>query len=89
MKNWIITIIGVILLNLIVEIILSESNLSSFIKKIFSIISVLLIISPITKLLNFDNINLYNIVFDSSYLDYPFGNYDVYIENYLKARVHV
>ena len=85
MKNWIITIIGVILLNLIVEIILSESNLSSFIKKIFSIISVLLIISPITKLLNFDNINLYNIVFDSSYLDYSFGNYDVYIENYLKA----
>ena len=85
MKNWIITIIGVILLNLIVEIILSESNLSSFIKKIFSIISVLLIISPITKLLNFNNINFYNIVFDNSYLDYSFGNYDVYIENYLKS----
>lgn len=84
MKEWVISIIGVVLLNLMAEIILSNSEISTFIKKIFSVVSIFIIIAPLSNLINvnFSSI-LDNLLNSNQYDEYIYSNQELYIENFI------
>ena len=69
MKGWILNIVGVIFIGVILEIILPESKITSFIKHVFTLFLLFVIISPISKLSINKNIFLSsNVVTDSNFI---------------------
>jgi stage III sporulation protein AF len=67
MTAWIISIVGIVLLGVLIEIIIPDGKTNGFIKSIFSIIFMFVVISPIIKLINkSDTIDLTNIEFNES-----------------------
>ncbi|MEG1608806.1 MAG: stage III sporulation protein AF [Clostridia bacterium] len=52
MKAWIIAIVGIVVLGVLLEIILSDGEVTKYIRGIFSIIVVVVIISPIAQMLS-------------------------------------
>lgn len=68
------------------DILLSENELSSFVKKCIAIISMVVVISPIKNFINFstDKIFEYNYVSDDSYLYTHYNNQKKFTENYVE-----
>lgn len=75
MSAWITAIVGVVVLGVLLEIILPEGEVTKYIRGIFSIIVVVVIITPIAQALsgekkfNFD-IDSSQIEIDNNYIDY-------------------
>ncbi len=57
MSGWLIGIVGVVSLGVLIEVLLPEGENSKYIRGIFSIIVIFVIISPLPKLANGDYIN--------------------------------
>lgn len=69
MSGWILNVVGIIFLGVILDIILPEGKTNSFIKHIFSIFLLFIIISPINKLLNNDlKLNISGSVVDDNFI---------------------
>ncbi|MEG1985724.1 MAG: stage III sporulation protein AF [Clostridia bacterium] len=64
MSQWVLSIVGVIILGVLTDILLPEGQTNKYIKGIFSIVIIFVIISPLPKLLNRD-IN-FDTIFDFS-----------------------
>ncbi|MBE5756651.1 MAG: hypothetical protein E7342_02510 [Clostridiales bacterium] len=83
MKNYLLEIVVIVFIMAISSLILSEGRLKFFIKSIYSITLILVIISPIIKMknteVNFDLFLENEIVFDQNFLDYVNNKKD---ENY-------
>ena len=89
MKSWIISIISVVLLNLVSEIILSQSTIGEFIKKIFGLVTILVIISPIANIFKIDIDNIINTYdskfnYQSEYISIVENGQEEFYENYIK-----
>ena len=54
MSSWILSIVGIVCLGVIVDIFIPEGQTNKYIKNIFSLLIVFVIISPLPKLLNND-----------------------------------
>ncbi|MEG1613301.1 MAG: stage III sporulation protein AF [Clostridia bacterium] len=54
MSQWVLSIVGVIILGVLTDILLPEGQTNKYIKGIFSIVIIFVIISPLPKLLNRD-----------------------------------
>ncbi|MBE7073811.1 MAG: hypothetical protein E7379_01820 [Clostridiales bacterium] len=67
-SSWILSIAGIICLSVLIELILPDGQINKYIKSIFSFVIVLVVISPIPKLLN-TNINYANLFqFENSFM---------------------
>lgn len=53
-NSWLLSIVGIVLIGILIDVILPTGQISKYIKGIFAIISVFIIISPIPKILNKD-----------------------------------
>ena len=54
LNNWILSIVGVVLIGILIDVILPSGQTSKYIKSIFAIISVFVILSPLPKLIHKD-----------------------------------
>ena len=52
MKSWILNIVGIVFIGVIIEIILPDGKSNTFIKHIFNIFMLFVIVAPITKIVN-------------------------------------
>ena len=90
MKEWIISIVAVVLITSIVCLILPQGKMGKFIKNIFSILTMLVIIKPIIYLkdfdYNFDNLGSNNeVTIQENFLDYIYSKrIEEYKQNCLK-----
>ncbi|MFQ6752665.1 MAG: stage III sporulation protein AF [Clostridia bacterium] len=55
MNGYILSVLGIVLLGVIIDIIVPNGNINKYIKSIYAIFVVAVIISPITKILKYDN----------------------------------
>ena len=63
MSSWILSIVGIVCLGVIIDIFIPEGQTNKYIKGVFSLLIVFVIISPLPKLLNND-LNLSNFIND-------------------------
>ena len=90
MKDWIISVITVVLITSIICLILPQGKMGKYVKNIFSILTMLVIIKPIISLkekdFNFEQaISANNIVLQHDYIEYINNKrIDEYKENCLK-----
>lgn len=68
MKGWILSIVGIVFIGVILDVILPDGKTSKFIKHIFSIFLMFMVISPITKLSVNSNWFNNNLVVDSNFI---------------------
>lgn len=73
MKEWLLSICVVILLTAVISLILPEGRIGAYIKSFFSIIVVLVVVSPIMKIkdLNYnfsDVVNIDNVIYQEDFL---------------------
>ena len=61
MTAWIFSIIGIIFLGVMLEIVIPDGKTNSFIKSIYSIILMFVIVNPIIKIFNKDTLDLSSI----------------------------
>lgn len=91
-SSWVLTIVGVIIITVIVEITMPDGNINKYIKGILVIFTVFVMVSPITNLNVFGNIkNIdYDIKLDDSYLgdvnSQIANEYKIIIESKLKTN---
>ncbi len=75
MKAWILSVSAVILLTSIIVLILPENKISKYVKSIFSLLVMLVIISPIIKIQN-EQVDFSNVFYESTVnVDYDFIKY--------------
>ncbi len=55
MNGYILSVLGIVLLGIIIDIIIPNGNINKYIKSIYAIFVVAVIISPLTKILKYDN----------------------------------
>ena len=60
MSGWLLGIVGVVSLGVLIELLLPEGENSKYIKGIFSVIVIFVIISPLPKLVKSDNIDWFS-----------------------------
>ena len=73
MSSWVVSIVGIVLLGLVADVVLPQGQTNKYIKSIFSIVTIFVIVSPLPKL--FDNFaNTDEIVYsqESVFVDYSF-----------------
>jgi len=91
-SSWVLTIVGVIIITVIVEITMPDGNINKYIKGILVIFTVFVMVSPITNLNIFGSIKNsdYDIKLDDSYLgdvnSQIANEYKVIIESKLKTN---
>jgi len=69
-SGWVLSIVGVVVLALVVDIVLPEGQTNKYIKSIFAIITVFVVVSPLTQLFGGHiELNLFNNVTDGVVLD--------------------
>lgn len=68
MKGWILSIVGIVFIGVILDIILPEGKTSKFIKHVFSIFLMFVVITPITKLSINKNWFNNDVVVDSNFI---------------------
>ena len=61
LSAWLLSIIGIVIIGVIIDFVMPESSISKYIKSVFSFIVILIIISPLTKVDNF-NLTLDNFI---------------------------
>ncbi|MBQ9715331.1 MAG: stage III sporulation protein AF [Clostridia bacterium] len=73
MSSWVVSIVGIVLLGLVADVVLPQGQTNKYIKSIFSIVTIFVVVSPLPKL--FDNFaNTDEIVYsqESVFVDYSF-----------------
>lgn len=91
-SSWVLTIVGVIIITVIVEITMPDGNTNKYIKGILVIFTVFVMVSPITNLNIFESIKNsdYDIKLDDSYLgdvnSQIANEYKIIIESKLKTN---
>lgn len=91
-SSWVLTIVGVIIITVIVEITMPDGNINKYIKGILVIFTVFVMVSPITNLNIFESIKNsdYDIKLDDSYLgdvnSQIANEYKIIIESKLKTN---
>lgn len=91
-SSWVLTIVGVIIITVIVEITMPDGNINKYIKGILVIFTVFVMVSPITNLNIFGSIKNsdYDIKLDDSYLgdvnSQIANEYKIIIESKLKTK---
>lgn len=91
-SSWVLTIVGVIIITVIVEITMPDGNINKYIKGILIIFTVFVMVSPITNLKIFESIKNsdYDIKLDDSYLgdvnSQIANEYKIIIESKLKTN---
>lgn len=94
MSEWIMSVVGVIVLSVLVEVLMPEGQLNKYVKGIFSVITLYVIISPLPDIISgkFDFSNSINegaVIFelDEDFLNdivsNPFSARETALENYL------
>lgn len=69
MKGWILSVVGIVFIGVVLDIILPDGKTSKFIKHIFSIFLLFIIINPITKLsINKNWFSLGSVTVDSDFI---------------------
>lgn len=78
LSAWIVSIVGIVILGVLVDIIITDGQTAKYIKSVFAIITVFVIASPIPKIINGD-LNIESVfeqvdpaALDQRYLDYLF-----------------
>lgn len=66
LNSWLLSIVGVVLIGILIDVILPTGQISKYIKGIFGIISVFIIISPLPKLIN-KNFTIENIIDENKF----------------------
>ena len=61
LSAWLLSIIGIVIIGVIIDLVMPEGSISKYIKSVFSFIVILIIISPLTKVDNF-NLTLDNFI---------------------------
>lgn len=93
MSGYILSILGIVLLGVIIEVVIPSGNISKYIKSIFSIFVVAVIISPVVNFIS--NKNNFKLTYtdyslDSELIEYIYSNRvkntETQIENYLKEE---
>ena len=86
MKNWVISIVTIVIVNLISQIILSSSEISSFVKKIIGVITILIIISPLKSVLSLDIKEIFNdeYIVDTNFIDTINTQKEEYMSKYIE-----
>lgn len=88
MSGWILNVVGVIFLGVILDIILPEGKTNSFIKHIFSIFLLFVIISPINKLIkNEFKLNISENVINENFIYNTNINKIEELENLIKEKL--
>lgn len=81
MNAWLLSIVGIVCVGILIEIIMPEGEHSKYIKGIFAIVVIFVIISPLPKLINNDSYDIGN-YFDDDSIDIDQNSYDKLAENY-------
>jgi stage III sporulation protein AF len=86
---WLLSILGVVIIGVLADILTPEGEMQKYIRSVFAIITVFVIISPLPSLLNkeFDLENVFNksrIVYDSNYFENINRQYALTIEKTVK-----
>ena len=63
MTNYILSIVGVVFLGVLVDVIMPDGEMNKYIKGVFSLLALFIIVSPVQKLFN-NNFDLNNIFYD-------------------------
>lgn len=77
MKAWIYSIVGIVILTVLLDLVLEEGETKKYIKGIFALLAVIVIASPIPRILNGN--------FDFTMGDETIGETVVFDETYLKS----
>ena len=92
-SSYSLSIVGIVFLGVLVDIILPDGDMNRYIKGMFAMIAVFVIVSPISKLVNAD-INLEKIAdttnhiqVDDDFLEATKNQYIISLQNTLKARL--
>lgn len=93
MSGYVLSILGIVLIGVIIEVVIPSGNISKYIKGIFSIFVVAVIISPVVTLISNKNnfkLTYTNYELDSELIEYIYSNrvknIESEIENYLKQE---
>lgn len=65
LSSYILSIIGIVFLGVLVDVIMPDGEMNKYVKGVFSLIALFVILSPVQKLFN-NNYNLEEIFYDSS-----------------------
>lgn len=92
MRGWIIAIVGVVVLGVLLEIILPDGEVTKYIRGIFSIIVVVVIVTPIAQILSGDkkfefDIKGAQIEYDDNYIRYFYQEQKLSDENKLLSSL--
>ncbi|MBR4124141.1 MAG: stage III sporulation protein AF [Clostridia bacterium] len=63
-SSYILSIVGVVLLGVLIDVIMPDGEMNKYIKGVFSLLALFIIVSPVQKLFN-NNFDLNNIFYDS------------------------
>ena len=88
MTAWLVSIVGIVFLSVIVDVITPEGKTNAFIKCVFSIFVLDVMISPIVKIFNKDfQIEYSEIKLQETYLESLTGRNIEYLENELQQKI--
>ena len=92
-SSWIISIVGIVILGVLIDLILPEGQMQKYIKSVFSVIVVLTMVSPILNIdinkIDFDRF-IYNetsVELNQNYLKNYNEDYKVTLENLLEEKL--
>lgn len=91
MSNYVLSILGIVVIGIIIDVVIPSGNINKYIKSVFSIFVVSVIISPIVKFISNKNgikIDYNNYELDAGLVEYIFekrvDNEEIKIETYLE-----
>lgn len=91
--QYVVSIVGIVFLGVLVDVILPDGEMNKFIKGMFALIAVFVIVSPIGKIIN-SGVNVDNLIetgetiqIDEDFLKATEKQYIVSVENRLKTRL--
>lgn len=97
MANWILSIVGIICLGILIEIVLPQGKTTKYIKGVFSLVVILVIVSPLPKLIgkeyeiNFDGFDISHSVEQTISLEQSISKkiQDLLLDNSISSSVDV
>ena len=60
-SSWLLSVVGVVILGVLIDVVLPEGNVNKYIKAVFAFVIILVIISPLTKIDSVD-VSLENLI---------------------------
>lgn len=92
--SWVLKIVGVVVIGVLVDIIMPEGQTNKYIKSIFACFTLLVIVSPLPKLLNYDIENSLldnsseSVSVDEDFLNYYESLYEEECKNKIKTALN-